>query len=46
MSKTCTRPSWSDADNDPCACDSPEAFEALYGSNCETCCSYFREVGE
>lgn len=46
MSNFCTRPSWSDADNDPCPCDNDEAFEVLYGGNCEVCCSYFREVGE
>ena len=46
MSNFCTRPSWSDADNDPYPCDNDEAFEVLYGGNCEVCCSYFREVGE
>lgn len=46
VSKKCIRPSWSDADNDPCPCDNDEAFDVLYDRNCEVCCSYFQEVYE
>ena len=42
MSETCTRPSWSDADNDPCPCDNHEAFEVMYGTDC-SCCTYWKE---
>ena len=37
MKKICTRPEWSNENNDACPCDDPEMFADLYEGSCEGC---------
>lgn len=45
MKMTCTRPDWSDASNDYCACDDP-SFEEILEAGEEPCqeCIWWKEA--
>ena len=45
MSETCTRPEWSNENNDYCMCDALDDMAELSLNTCEEC-SYWKERDE